>query len=109
MPSQSMQGFDTANPPFDRLAHQEVEELRAALDIGYFSPDEMIVRQGHASDLLHVVIKGAVEVRDGDTLLAVLGPKDSFDSRAVVHGAAGEDFVAVEETLCYPDPPQRCS
>ena len=101
MPSQSMQGFDTANPPFDRLAHQEVEELRAVLDIGYFSPDEMIVRQGHASDLLHIVIKGAVEVRDGATLLAVLGPKDSFDSRAVVHGAAGEDFVAVEETLCY--------
>jgi CBS domain-containing protein len=61
----------------------------------------MIVQQGHASDLLHIVIKGAVEVRDGNTLLAVLGPKDSFDSRAVVHGAAGEDFVAVEETLCY--------
>ncbi len=101
MPSQSMQGFDTANPPFDRLAHEEAEELRAVLDIGYFSPDEMIVRQGHASDLLHVVIKGAVELRDGNTLLAALGPKDSFDSRAVVHGAAGEDFVAVEETLCY--------
>jgi CBS domain-containing protein len=101
MPSQSMQGFDATNPPFDRLSHHEVEELRAVLDIGYFSPDEMIVRQGQASDLLHIVIKGAVEVRDGNTLLAVLGPKDSFDSRAVVHGAAGEDFVAVEETLCY--------
>jgi CBS domain-containing protein len=101
MPSQSMQGFDATNPPFDRLTHQEVEELRAVLDIGYFSPNEMIVRQGQASDLLHIVIKGAVEVRDGNTLLAVLGPKDSFDSRAVVHGAAGEDFVAVEETLCY--------
>ena len=35
------------------------------------------------------------------TLNAVLGPKDSFDSRALVHGAAGEDFIAAEETLCY--------
>jgi CBS domain-containing protein len=96
-----MQGFDAANPPFDRLTHEEVEGLRAVLDIGYFSPDEVIVRQEHASDLLHVIIKGAVEVRDGDALQSVLGPKDSFDSRAVVHGAAGEDFVAVEETLCY--------
>jgi len=96
-----MQGFDTANPPFDRLAHQEVEELRAVLDIGYFSPDEMIVRQGHASDLLHIVIKGSVEVRDGSTVPTILGPKDSFDSRALVHGAAGEDFVAAEETLCH--------
>jgi CBS domain-containing protein len=96
-----MQGFDAANPPFDRLTHEEVEELRASLDIGYFSPDEVIVRQEHAADLLHVIIKGAVEVRDRDALQSVLGPKDSFDSRAVVHGAAGEDFVAVEETLCY--------
>ena len=35
------------------------------------------------------------------TRSSVLGPKDSFNSRALVHGAAGEDFVAVEETLCY--------
>ena len=34
-------------------------------------------------------------------LNAVLGPKDSFDSRALVHGAAGEDFTAAEETLCF--------
>jgi CBS domain-containing protein len=101
MQSQPMQGFDAANPPFDRLTHKEIEQLTAVLDIGYFSPDEVIIRQDHTSDLLHVIIKGAVEVRDGNALHAVLGPKDSFDSRAVVHGAAGEDFVAVEETLCY--------
>ena len=34
-----------------------------------------------------MVIKGAVEVHDRGNLLAVLGPKDTFDSRAVVHGA----------------------
>jgi CBS domain-containing protein len=96
-----MQGFDVANPPFDRLTHVEIEQLTAVLDIGYFSPDEVVVQRGRASDLLHVIIKGAVEVRDGNALHAVLGPKDSFDSRALVHRAAGEDFVAVEETLCY--------
>jgi CBS domain-containing protein len=96
-----MQGFDTANPPFDRLTHQESEELRAGLDIGYFAPEEVIIAQGHSSDWLHVVIKGSVEVRDGSTVPTVLGPKDSFDSRALVHGAAGENFVAAEETLCH--------
>lgn len=94
-------GFDAANPPFDRLASQEVEELKAALDIAYFRPGELIVRKGEAARSLLVVIKGAVEARDGGTLHAVLGAKDSFDPRAVVHGAAGEDFVAAEETLCY--------
>jgi len=96
-----MQGFDAANPPFDRLTHEEVEQIRASIDIGYYSPDEVIVQQRQAADMLHVIIKGTVEVRDGDALQALLSSNDSFDSRAVVHGAAGEDFVAVEETLCY--------
>ena len=56
---------------------------------------------GQTAENLHVIIKGSVEVRDGGTLNAVLGPKDAFDSRALVHGAAGEDFIAAEETLCY--------
>src|SRR3954463_12275347 len=96
-----MQGFDALNPPFDRLAQPEIEELKASLDIGYFRPGEAIVQEGRPSDFLHVIIKGAVEDRAGDMLQAVLGPKDAFDSRAVVHGAAGEDFVAAEETLCH--------
>jgi CBS domain-containing protein len=94
-------GFDAHNPPFDRLSQQEVEELQAALDIGYFRPGETVLARGGASDALHVVIKGSVEARDGGVLNAVLGPKDSFDSRALVHGAAGEDFTAAEETLCF--------
>ena len=37
--------FDAANAPFDRLTSQEVETLRAALDIGYFRPGETIIAQ----------------------------------------------------------------
>ena len=94
-------GFDTRNPPFDRLTSHEVETLRATLDIGYFPPGEVVLAHGRPAESLHVIIKGSVEVRDGDTLNAVLGPKDSFDSRALLQGAAGEDFVAAEEMLCY--------
>jgi CBS domain-containing protein len=95
------QSFDIHNPPFDRLSHGEVNDLRAALDIGYFRPGEVIVERKAASDQLHVIIKGAVEEHDGDEIAAKLGAKDSFDARAVVHGAAGSRFVAAEETLCY--------
>ncbi len=97
----SLAGFDTRNPPFDRLTAEEVEAVRAVLDIGYHRPGEVIVAAGKPSDHLHVVIKGAVEVRLDGALEAVLGPRDSFDSRALVHGAAGEDFQAAEETLCF--------
>ena len=95
------QSFDSHNPPFDRLTHDEINELRAALDIGYFRPGEAIVERNSGSDHLHVIIKGSVEERDGDEVEAVLGPKESFDARAVVHGSAGARFIAAEETLCY--------
>src|SRR5262249_28560202 len=42
-----------------------------------------------------------VEERDGEEVEAVLGLKDSFDARALVHGAAGASFTAAEETLFY--------
>jgi CBS domain-containing protein len=95
------QQFDSHNPPFDRLTHDEINVLRAVLDIGYFRPGEVIVERNSCSDHLHVVIKGSVEERDDDDVEAILGPKDSFDARAVVHGSAGERFIAAEETLCY--------
>lgn len=95
------QAFDAQNPPFDRLTHAEISELRSAIDIGYWGPGETIVERGEASQFLHVIIKGSVEERDGDEVEHVLRSKDSFDARALVHGAAGSTFVAAEETLCY--------
>ncbi|MTW18240.1 cyclic nucleotide-binding domain-containing protein [Rhodoplanes serenus] len=95
------QAFDAQNPPFDRLSHAEIGTLRAALDIGYFPPGEPIIATGQRSEHLHVVIKGRVEERDGETIESSLGPKDTFDARSLVHGPAGTAFVAAEETLCY--------
>ena len=95
------QVFDAHNPPFDRLSHQEIEHLRAVLDIGYFRPGETIIEQSKPSESLHVIIKGLVEERDGEELEAVLGPKESFDARALVHGAAGSSFVATSNSRSY--------
>lgn len=93
--------FDFSNPPFDRLTAAEAAAFRAAVDVGYFRPDETIVAAGAAADSLFVVIKGAVEERDGEELVALLGPNDSFDTRAIVQGAAAHSFIAREETLAY--------
>jgi CBS domain-containing protein len=95
------QSFDIHNPPFDRLTHDEANVLRSSLDIGYFSPGEVIVERNTGSEQLHVILKGAVEEHDGTDIEAILRPKDSFDARAVVHGASGSRFLAAEETLCY--------
>lgn len=95
------QAFDAQNPPFDRLSHAEVLKLRNAIDIGYWGPGDVIIERGKPAENLHVLIKGSVEERDGDEVESILHAKDSFDARALVHGAAGSSFVAAEETLCY--------
>lgn len=94
------QSFDATNAPFDRLTPSEIDAVRAALDIGYFRPGETIIAQGGAADSLFVVIKGCVEERDGGELVALRGPGDAFDSRALVQGGGSNAFVAREETLC---------
>ncbi|HME82970.1 MAG TPA: DUF294 nucleotidyltransferase-like domain-containing protein, partial [Roseiarcus sp.] len=94
------QHFDPKNAPFDRLSADEVGMVRDALDIAYFRPNETIIGRHGAPDSLYVVIKGAVEERDGDDLVALRGPGDTFDTRAIVQGHGSNAFVAREETLC---------
>ncbi len=93
--------FDAANPPFDRLSEREIEELREAIDIGYYRPGEDLIAAGQPVDSLFVIIKGEVEERDDDELVALLGRNDSFDTRAVVQGQSRHAFRARSETLAY--------
>ena len=93
--------FDPRNPPFDRLTKPELETLLKALDIGYFRPGDTIIGQNEPADSIFVIIKGLVEERTADEVIAHLGPKDTFDSHALVQGQSRHAFVAHEETLCY--------
>lgn len=93
--------FDTQNPPFDRLDPTQVEAVRGALDIVYLRPGETVLAEGAAPEGLYIVIKGTIEERDGEELVALLGPKDSFDTRAVVQGTSARSFVSRDEALCY--------
>ena len=94
------QHFDPRNAPFDRLTGEEIDAVRGALDIAYYRPNQTIIASGGAPESLYIVIKGAVEERDGDDLVALRGPGDMFDSRALVQGRSSAAFVAREETLC---------
>ena len=93
--------FDASNPPFDRLTPREIDTLREALDIGYYRPGDTIISAGAAAESLFVVIKGTVEEREAEELIALLGPNDSFDSRSIVQGASAHAFIARAETLTY--------
>ena len=92
--------FDTATAPFDRLTSEEVETLRSATDVAYFRPGATIIGEGAPPEGLYIIVKGCVEERAQGELVGLLGPKDFFDSRALVQGAGVSAFVAREETLC---------
>jgi CBS domain-containing protein len=94
-------GFDPSHAPFDRLTGPELETVRAALDIGYFRAGETVLARDAAPETLFIVMKGHVDERDGDETVAILGPGDAFDARALIQSGGGPAFVASEETLCY--------
>jgi CBS domain-containing protein len=99
--SLSMESFDATNAPFDRLTPQEIDLVRASLDIGYFRPGETIISRGAVPESLFIVLKGCVEERDAEELVALRGPGDSFDSRALLQSGGSNAFIAREETLCH--------
>jgi CBS domain-containing protein len=92
--------LDVSTAPFDRLTPEEADILRNSLDVAYFRPNETIIAEGAAPEGLYIVIKGCVEERAQGELMGLLGPRDFFDSRALVQGAGISAFVAREETLC---------
>jgi CBS domain-containing protein len=92
--------LDVSAAPFDRLTPEEAEILHAALDVAYYKPGEIIIAGGARPEGLYIVIKGCVEERAEGELVGLMGPKDFFDSRALVQGSGVSAFVAREETLC---------
>lgn len=93
--------FDARISPFDRLTPAEAETLQNACDVGYFAPGATILAAGAPCTALYVILKGHVEEREGDDVFALLGPRDVFDSRAIMQGTSTRSFVAAEETLVY--------
>ncbi len=94
------QNFDPRSAPFDRLDVEEIDIVRGSLDIAYYRPNETIIAGESSPQSLFIVIKGAVEERDREGLVALRGPGDMFDSRAIVQGRSSNAFLAREETLC---------
>ncbi len=93
--------FDFSSPPFDRLTPAERERMRAALDIAYVPAGDTVIRAGENPTSLHIVIKGFVEEYEGDELVAIRGPGESFDNQALLDGAGEHRFVVREDLIEY--------
>jgi len=93
--------FDFSVSPFDCLTFDEQRLVRDHVDIGYWREGATLLAPGDAPAHLFVLIKGRVQQFDGDEPVAVYGPQDSFDGRALVAGKTASRFVAQEEVLAH--------
>jgi len=93
--------FDFSVSPFDCLSTAEQRLVRDHVDIGYYREGAALLAPGARPDCLFVVIKGRVQQFDGEECVAVYGPDDCFDGRALVAGKASSRFVAAEEVLVH--------
>ncbi|GAM55337.1 signal-transduction protein [Vibrio ishigakensis] len=93
--------FNTQHPPFDKLDSEQTKVLLDSLDIAYFRQGDAILDIGEQSDSLFVLIKGAVEQRTSDRVIAHFGHDDLFDADALFNGKARHQFLAIEDVLCY--------
>lgn len=93
--------FNFSASPFDSLSKAEQNEVRDNVDIAYFRRGEVILDVGDKPRHLYVIIKGRVVQLDGEDMLHVYGPDDTFDGRGLVAGKASHRFQAQEEVVAY--------
>ncbi|CAK0743723.1 CBS domain-containing protein [Azospirillaceae bacterium] len=93
--------FSFAVPPFDRLTSRQRERFSASLDIGFYPKGSTIINGSAAAETLYVILKGTVEeLRDGE-IVAIYGPRDSFDTKALFGTVEGKTFTAAEDVICH--------
>jgi CBS domain-containing protein len=90
-------------PPFDALPEDRLRDVAATVSVEHFPAGETILRQeGEPARELYVVRKGAVELRDDDVLVDLLGEGDVFGQLSLLADERPSLTVrAHEDSLCY--------
>lgn len=87
--------------PFSFLEKSELEEIAQSTDIFYFKEGEKIAKKGETPERYFILAKGFVKTSQEGERLSLLGPKDSFEARALLEGSYALDFIAAEESLLF--------
>jgi CBS domain-containing protein len=90
-------------PPFDPLSEDRLQRVARSVSVEHFPAGEAILRQdGEPARELYVVRKGAVELRDDDVIVDLLGEGDVFGQLSLLAEDRPSLTVrAHEDTLCY--------
>jgi CBS domain-containing protein len=102
-------GFLAAHHPFDQLDARALEQVAHDLEARRVAAGEPVLEPDQPVTHLHIVRRGAVEVRDRDgVLLARLGEGDVFGQNALAENVPADiSATALDETMLYLIPARR--
>ena len=95
------ESFIKGIPPFDKLNFRILNRVVENLDIAYFGKDETILSHGAMPEFLYFIIKGVVQERVEDEVDSLISAHEFFDSISLIENHVKNDFVTVEESICY--------
>jgi CBS domain-containing protein len=89
--------------PFDALTKDRLDDVAKAVSVEHFPAGDTILRQeGEPARDLYVIRKGAVELRDDDVVVDLLGEGDVFGQLSLLADERPSLTVrAHEDCLCY--------
>ena len=93
--------FNFSASPFDCLTPEQQRLVRASVDVAYYPEGSTILEVGAEPSHLFIIIKGFVTQYEGDEVITIYGPDDTFDGRGLVAGKTSSRFVAQEEVVAY--------
>jgi signal-transduction protein with cAMP-binding, CBS, and nucleotidyltransferase domain len=86
-------------PLFKELAPEDLMKLAEIAEPVEHVAGHRIFKKGDPGDVLCVVVRGRVEIRDGDNIIASQGPHEFFGELAVLdHEPRSADAVCAEDT-----------
>ncbi|HKE16620.1 MAG TPA: cyclic nucleotide-binding domain-containing protein [Kofleriaceae bacterium] len=85
---------------FSRLTDEEHERLLPLFDTELFEVGDVVVENGSPNQRLYVVASGSCQVKNGEHVLATLGPGDGIGEMSLLaRRPANFDVVATERTV----------
>ena len=93
--------FNFSASPFDCLTPEQQRLVRDSVDVAYYPEGATILELGAEPSHLFIIIKGFVTQYEGDEVITIYGPEDTFDGRGLVAGKTSSRFVAQEEVVAY--------
>ncbi|HUP53541.1 MAG TPA: cyclic nucleotide-binding domain-containing protein [Longimicrobiales bacterium] len=69
---------------FKNFPGADLAGIASLADVVHVEPAEVVFEQGDEGDAFYVVVRGAIKISRGQTLLATLGPREGFGEMAIL-------------------------